>query len=91
MLIWAGALVWLYVMINPAEPTQGWCLFRAAGFDFMPGERNCAGCGIGRSINAVMHGRLTQSWNYHWLGIPALAAIVFRMTNLAIIKNNPKK
>lgn len=90
LLIWIGALLWLFLMINPAEITQGWCPFRTAGIDFMPGERNCPGCGIGRSINAVMHGRFTESLNYHWLGLPALAAIVSRISTLATIKNHPK-
>ncbi|MBC6491913.1 DUF2752 domain-containing protein [Flavihumibacter stibioxidans] len=85
LLIWTGAMVWLYTMINPAENAQGWCPFRAAGIDLVPGEGNCMGCGIGRSINAVMHGRFTQSLTYHWAGIPALLAIAARIIKLVTV------
>jgi Protein of unknown function (DUF2752) len=52
------------------------CAFRLLGF------KHCPGCGIGRSIHALMHGDLAASWHHHWFGIPALLIIIARIFSL---------
>ncbi|WP_311954640.1 DUF2752 domain-containing protein [Mucilaginibacter terrae] len=44
----------------------------------------CPGCGIGHSISWLLHGNLTQSFKAHYLGIPALAVIIYRVYCLSI-------
>lgn len=39
----------------------------------------CPGCGIGRSIAALLHGEFGLSISYHWFGVPALFIIVCRI------------
>jgi hypothetical protein len=43
----------------------------------------CPGCGLGRSIIHLMHGNLSQSLRQHWLAIPALAIISYRIIQLS--------
>jgi hypothetical protein len=39
----------------------------------------CPGCGIGHAISWLIHGNLINSWHAHWLGVPALLMIVYRI------------
>ncbi|MFD2161596.1 DUF2752 domain-containing protein [Paradesertivirga mongoliensis] len=39
----------------------------------------CPGCGLGRSISCIFHGDLSQSFSYHWFGIPTLAILLHRI------------
>ncbi|HCN84526.1 MAG TPA: DUF2752 domain-containing protein [Sphingobacteriaceae bacterium] len=45
----------------------------------------CSGCGLGRSISSLLHGNVANSLHIHWLGIPALAILIYRIVSL--IKN----
>jgi len=70
---WIAALVALGCS-NPAEPSQYvLCPFRLMGFKW------CPGCGIGHSIAWLLHGDIKNSLHAHWLGIPALIIIVYRI------------
>ncbi len=53
----------------------------------------CPGCGLGRSITALMHGDVKESFSHHWFGIPALMIIVYRIYQLSYqaINNNKEK
>lgn len=46
----------------------------------------CPGCGLGRSISALFHGEIKESLNFHWLGIPALMVIGYRIITLSKLK-----
>jgi uncharacterized membrane protein len=50
------------------------------------GFKWCPGCGIGHSIAWLLHGDIKNSFQAHWLGIPALIMIIYRIAVLA--KNN---
>ncbi|MCG7857126.1 DUF2752 domain-containing protein [Flavihumibacter sediminis] len=76
LLAWVSALLWLYFMVDPGQQQPGYCPFHWLGFD------QCPGCGIGRSIHAAMHLQWKVSWNYHWMGIPALIIILHRIYSL---------
>lgn len=54
------------------------CILSILGLDF------CPGCGIGHSIGYIFNGRFVQSFQCHPLGIPALAAIIYRIYKLII-------
>lgn len=42
----------------------------------------CPGCGLGRSLIQLLHGNISRSIHYHWLGIPALLIIGYRIFKL---------
>jgi hypothetical protein len=78
LLCWTGGLS----MLAAADP-QG------HHFTFCPlanlGISWCPGCGLGRSIASLLHGQVQASLQFHWLGIPALGVLVYRIVSL--IKN----
>jgi hypothetical protein len=43
----------------------------------------CPGCGIGHAISWLIHGDLAKSFHAHWLGVPALILIIYRIYVLA--------
>jgi len=42
----------------------------------------CPGCGLGHSISWLLHGNIKNSWHAHWIGVPALIIILFRIYTL---------
>jgi hypothetical protein len=42
----------------------------------------CPGCGLGHSIAFLLHGDVRNSFHAHWLGIPALLIILYRIVDL---------
>lgn len=75
-LIWIAALTAL-AFSNPLEdPHYTICPLALSGIEW------CPGCGLGRSISALFHGEFKLSWEYHWLGIPAVLIIVYRIKSL---------
>lgn len=73
---WVLALV-LLATANPHEHHFSLCPLANLGFDW------CPGCGLGRSITALFHGDLNASLAHHWLGIPALIMIGYRIYELS--------
>lgn len=70
-----GALTYL-ACINPAAEHMSLCVFHWLGITW------CPGCGIGHSISYALHGDWTSAWQSHFMGIPAIAIICFRITQL---------
>lgn len=81
-IFWIAGLVFLALQ-NPASPFSSMCLF-----DFI-GIKNCLGCGIGTSISYLFDGNIMLSIQTHYLGIPAVMAIAFRLFEIG--KMNYKK
>jgi len=86
LICWVTGLTLLAV----AEP-QGHS--KVQHFTFCPlanlGLDWCPGCGLGRSITQLFHGNLEESFHQHWLGLPALLIICFRIVKLG--RNEWKK
>jgi hypothetical protein len=77
---WIAALIALGFS-NPAGASHYvLCPFRLMGFKW------CPGCGIGHSIAWLLHGNIRNSLHAHWLGIPALIMIIYRI--IILFKNN---
>lgn len=70
-LAWLSALLYL-VCIDPLQSGFSICPLHLLGFSW------CPGCGLGHSIAWLMEGELQKSIDTHWLGIPALLAILHR-------------
>lgn len=58
-------------------------LFSLCPLALLGWEGWCPGCGIGRSINLLMHFQWTASFKAHWFGLPALIIIMNRIINLS--------
>jgi len=73
------AFIWLAVIIYYAtSPIQfenhfTICPLRLAGFE------HCPGCGLGRSMVLLLHGRVTESISMHPMGILALGIFAARI------------
>jgi hypothetical protein len=73
LFFWIAALLALRFS-DPSQPTQfTLCPFRLAGISW------CPGCGIGHAIAYLLHGNIRSSFHTHWLGIPALAVLLYRI------------
>lgn len=72
---------------NPAADSHfTLCPFRLLGFKW------CPGCGIGHAIAWLLHGQIRQSLKAHWLGIPALVIIFYRICYIIYLQlSNFKK
>jgi hypothetical protein len=81
--IWITALLYFTFFVNPSETHFTICPLSNAGFE------HCPGCGLGNSISLLLHGKFSESFNSHILGIPAILIIIHRI--YSIIKFNLKK
>ena len=83
LVFWILALV-LLATSNPHVHHFSLCPLANLGLDW------CPGCGLGRSISALLHGEVRESLTFHWFGTPALLVIVYRIFTLStsIIKRN---
>jgi hypothetical protein len=87
LLFWVTALVLLGVFTNPysSEGHFSLCLFKFMGFE------RCSGCGIGHAISFLLQGDLKASWNAHFMGIPAVLIIGYRIFSLSRKNFFPKR
>jgi hypothetical protein len=71
---------------NPASDSHfTLCPLKLMGFNW------CPGCGMGHAIAYLLHGDIKSSLKAHWLGIPALAAILYRVCNLIYLRTSKIK
>jgi hypothetical protein len=70
---WTAALIALAVA-DPTDQTHfSLCPFKMMGIAW------CPGCGLGHAISFLFHGDIKNSFHAHWLGIPAVIVIVYRV------------
>nr|WP_221408168.1 DUF2752 domain-containing protein [Fulvivirga imtechensis] len=70
--VWLSALAYFAIMDPGAENHFTICPLGAFGFD------HCPGCGLGRSISLIFHGRLRASFQMHPLGLLAIIILSYR-------------
>ncbi|WP_454804557.1 DUF2752 domain-containing protein [Mucilaginibacter phyllosphaerae] len=46
----------------------------------------CPGCGLGHAISFLFRGDVRSSFHAHWLGIPVLLVLLYRIYTLALNK-----
>jgi len=78
LVFWVTALV-LLATANTHQHHFTLCPLANLGF-----EQWCPGCGLGRSISYIFHGKFAESFSAHWFGFPALIIIGYRI--FALIK-----
>jgi hypothetical protein len=77
LLFWTAALLAL-AMTDPANKVHfSLCPLKAMGITW------CPGCGLGHAISWLFRGDIRNSWHAHWLGVPALAVILYRIYDLS--------
>ena len=83
LLFWIAALIALAIT-DPASPSHyTLCPLKLMGITW------CPGCGLGHSIAWLLHGDIKNSFHAHWIGIPALVIILYRIVVLARGLTNP--
>ncbi|RCH54905.1 DUF2752 domain-containing protein [Mucilaginibacter hurinus] len=76
LIFWVAGLLALAIT-DPALKTHfSLCPVKMAGMSW------CPGCGLGHSISWLFRGDIKNSFEAHWLGIPALVAICWRVYQL---------
>ncbi|HEY0245659.1 MAG TPA: DUF2752 domain-containing protein [Mucilaginibacter sp.] len=73
LIFWISALIALAVADPAVTPHYTLCPLKLAGITW------CPGCGLGHAISWLFHGHIKNSWHAHWLGIPALLIILYRV------------
>ncbi|MCF8365499.1 MAG: DUF2752 domain-containing protein [Bacteroidales bacterium] len=84
LIIWVVIIILLFLPL-PAEQHFTLCPLKNMGFDY------CPGCGLGRSCNMAMHGKIIESLTMHPFGIFAIIVILFRIYSLINIRIKPFK
>ncbi|WP_226389239.1 DUF2752 domain-containing protein [Penaeicola halotolerans] len=75
---WTIALISL-ALFTPSEASHfSLCPIDRLGFDF------CPGCGLGRSMAWAFKGEFARSFSQHWLGIPAILLLIYRIFQLIV-------
>ena len=76
LIFWVAALISLAFTDPAAETHFSLCPLKMAGIGW------CPGCGLGHSIAWLFKGDIQNSFHAHWLGIPAVAIIGWRIYTL---------
>lgn len=75
LIIWLSAFGLLYNLDTSTDQTTI-CPVHHLGFKW------CPGCGLGRSINLFFHGQFKASFAMHWMGIPVIIVLSYRIFQL---------
>jgi len=86
LLIWIGSLIFLFFSYH-SDSSYHFTICPLS----LSGIKYCPGCGLGKSISALLNGDFRQSLQYHYLGIPALIIILMRIKSLITFKANLRK
>ncbi|WP_299352472.1 DUF2752 domain-containing protein [Mucilaginibacter sp.] len=73
LIFWVAAIIALAVANSAIESQYTLCPLKLMGITW------CPGCGIGHAISWLLHGDIVRSWHAHWLGVPALLIIGYRI------------
>jgi len=85
LIFWIAAITFLAIAKPAAHPEDihfTFCPLANLGMDW------CPGCGLGRAMTQVLHGNVRESFNYHWLGLPAVLIIGYRIVTLGRYERN---
>lgn len=78
LIFWLAALLLLFIL-PLSDNSISICPLYILGFDF------CPGCGLGRSIQLLLHGQLSASFKMHPLGIITVPLLLYRVIQLCIL------
>ncbi|HWZ02654.1 MAG TPA: DUF2752 domain-containing protein [Mucilaginibacter sp.] len=81
---WIAALISLALMDPTNQAHFSLCPLKAMGFKW------CPGCGLGHAISFLFHGDIRSSFHAHWLGIPTVAVLLYRIYTLISVRLQPQ-
>ncbi|MBD1393519.1 DUF2752 domain-containing protein [Mucilaginibacter sp. ZB1P21] len=68
--------------MNPADQGHfSLCPLKLMGFKW------CPGCGLGHAISYLFHGDIRKSFRAHWLGIPIVVGLLYRIYTLIFLRH----
>jgi len=73
LVFWIAALTALAIANPNGQAHFSLCPLNLMGFTW------CPGCGLGHAIIFLFHGQFVRSFHAHWLGIPAVLIILYRV------------
>ncbi|MES2428369.1 MAG: DUF2752 domain-containing protein [Bacteroidota bacterium] len=73
LIFWIAAIIALAVADPSIQSQYTLCPLKLMGITW------CPGCGIGHAVSWLLHGNIVRSWKAHWLGVPALLIIGYRI------------
>ncbi|MBB3054539.1 DUF2752 domain-containing protein [Mucilaginibacter gotjawali] len=76
LVFWIAALVSLALTDPTSQAHFSLCPLKAMGFKW------CPGCGLGHAISFLFHGDIRASFHAHWLGIPTVMMLLYRIYTL---------
>ncbi|MET1057626.1 MAG: DUF2752 domain-containing protein [Pedobacter sp.] len=79
LFFWIAAFIFLAMAkpaLHPGDIHFTFCPLANMGVTW------CPGCGLGRAITLIFQGSFRESLKYHWLGIPAVLIIGYRIVIL---------
>ena len=76
LIFWMAALLSL-AFSDPTKTHFILCPLRLMGITW------CPGCGIGHAISFLFRGNISASFHAHWLGVPALLILLYRVYTLS--------
>jgi hypothetical protein len=71
--VWIAAIIYFAMSPLPSGQHFTICPLSLAGFE------HCPGCGLGRAIILLLHGKVSESISMHPLAIPAMALFTARI------------
>jgi len=74
---WVSALIALGISYPTQTTHFTLCPLKLMGITW------CPGCGLGHSIAFLLRGDVRNSFHAHWMGVPALIIILYRIYDLA--------
>jgi len=84
LVFWIAALVSLALTDPASQPHFSLCPLKALGFKW------CPGCGLGHAISFLFHGDIRRSFHAHWLGIPTVMVLLYRIYDLTRQRLQPQ-
>jgi hypothetical protein len=84
LVFWITAMIALAITSPTEQAHFTLCPLKLLGFTW------CPGCGLGHSISFLFHGDIKSSFHAHWLGIPAVLIIFYRIYVLAKMQLSPQ-
>jgi hypothetical protein len=84
LVFWIAGLTCLAFTNPTGQAHFSLCPLKLLGFKW------CPGCGLGHSISFLFRGDIKSSFQAHWLGIPALIIILYRIYVLAGLRLKPE-
>jgi len=85
LVFWIAALVSLALTDPTNQAHFSFCPLKAMGFKW------CPGCGLGHAISFLFHGDISRSIHAHWLGIPTVIVLLYRIYTLIRQRVKPEE